>query len=394
MPLRGQCTPVGLAVAVCFALGETLGAQERSCRLPVRVTSAAGEPLAGVAVSHGATVLRTDSSGHAMFVGLAPGEAFVRARRPGFGAVLRGGPAQCGPTSPPTTLQLAMVPMPQELAPVIVRADDRPRFAGPMAGFWERRVKGEGYFFTAAEIDRRNVQRMSDLIRTIPGWSRNQTQRTSDAIVRGTAVRMGVASRDPVRGTGPASCYPTVVIDGMAATASELVMDGIDPRSLSGVEIYVDGARTPTEFWGTDGQGRCGVVAVWSRSLDAMRHTPLEQQNALADTVYAHDDVDRAAALDASTSLPVVYPQALRRRKARGSATVSVVVLPTGEPWLRESKVLTATHDDFGKALLDAVPTLRFTPAQRDGRSVAQRAVLTVAFEHPDAAPPPASPQP
>jgi TonB family protein len=386
--MRGHCTLAGALVAGCSILGETLGAQERSCRLSVRVTSAAGEPLAAVAVSIGPMALRTDSTGHATFTALPPGEAYVRARRPGFAPVLRGGPAHCAGGAHHAALQLVMAPMAQELAPVVVRADDRPRYAGPMAGFWERRGKGEGYFFTAAEIDRRNVQKMADLIRTIPGWSRNQTQRTSDAIVRGTAVRMGVATRDAVRGTGPATCYPTVVIDGMAATASELVMEGIDPRSLSGVEVYVDGSRTPAEFWGTAGQGRCGVVAVWSRSLDAMRHTPLEQQNVMADTVYDADDVDRGATLDATMSLPVVYPRTLRRKKARGTATVSVVVLPTGEPWLREAKVVAATHEDFGKALLDAVPTLRFTPAQRDGRSVAQRAVLSVAFEHPDAAPP------
>lgn len=383
MPSSGHAPRLGALVLAAVALGETLTAQDRSCRLAVHVTGEGGVPLPDAGVSAAGVSARTDSAGHATLAAVPAGDLALRVRRVGHVPQVRTVAAHCG-AGAATPVTIAMAPAPQLLAPVVVRADDRPRYAGPMAQFWERRAKGEGFFFTASEIDRRNVQKMADLIRTVPGWSRNQTQRTSDAIVRGTAIKMGVAQRDPMRGSGPATCYPTVVIDGMAATASELALDGIDPRSLSGVEVYTDGSRTPAEFWGTAGQGRCGVVAVWSRSLDAMRHTPLEQQRVMADTVYEPHEVDRFATLDQGVSLPVLYPRELRRKRASGEATVSVVVLPTGEPWLREAKVVSATHEEFGKALLDAVPTLRFAPAERDGRAVAQRAVVRISFTHPD----------
>ncbi|MCU0624686.1 MAG: carboxypeptidase-like regulatory domain-containing protein, partial [Gemmatimonadaceae bacterium] len=323
----------GVLVALGVASVQTLDAQERSCRLAVTVGSEAG-PVAGASVSALGHTVRTDERGHASIAVTGVDAAVMRVRRVGFAPAMRTVTPACdGAVSPVAVTLQAVV---QQLAPVTVMAEERPRYTGPMAAFWERRARGDGYFFTAAEIDRRNVQRMSDLIRTVPGWARNQNQRTSDALIRGTAVRMGAMTRDAA--SRATTCYPTVVIDGMAATASELALDGIDPRSLAGVEIYVDGARTPSEFWGTAGQGRCGVVAVWSRRLDAMRHTPLEQQNAMVDTVYEADDVDRQAAFDGETSLPVLFPREMRRKRTSGSATLLFVVLPTGEPWLRDAR--------------------------------------------------------
>lgn len=376
-----RTSPLLASLIAAVAWGETLVAQTGSCQAGVRVISATDStPIPMAEVAAGAALVRSDSAGFARLAGLSSEAASITVRRIGFQplrAVLRNG---CEDVSS-SIVTLALRPRPQTLSAVTVRGDERQRFTGPMAGFWERRLRGEGTYFTALDIDNRNVQRLSDLLRTVPGWGRTQqADRFSEALTRGTAVRMGAAPREQMR-TAATRCFPTVVVDGMAATQSELNVDGLDPRSLSGVEVYVDGARTPSEFWGTAGQGRCGVVAVWSRSLDNLRHTPLELQAALADTVYEAHEVDEVSRHDSTTSLHVIYPKELRRKKQSGDATVSIVVLPTGEPFLRRLQVVHASHPEFGAALLEAVSTLRFVPARRNGTAVAQRAELTVRFQ-------------
>lgn len=363
----------------CALAPLTLEAQAGSCLVRIQVEGADSLPLADTEVSSGTTVVRTDSAGRAVIGAVPPGQYPILMRRLGFAPFRAVVNSECGVASAYTLFRLAAHA--QTLSVVTVRAAERRRYAGPMAGFWERRERGDGTFFTAAEIDRRNVQRLADLLRTVSGWGRSRSSEVfSDALVRGTAIRMGAAQRESAR-TTVAKCFPTVVIDGMAATMAELNVEGIDPRSLAGVEVYPDGARTPSEFWGTGSQGRCGVVAVWSRSADNLRHTPLEQQAALIDTVFEASEVDEPARMDDAVQFQVLYPRELRRTSTAGDATISLIVLPTGEPFLRSAKVVSATHAAFGTAMLDALGSLRFAPARRDGKVVTQRAVLTVRFD-------------
>lgn len=375
--------PLHRRVSVLTAFGllsQTLAAQSGSCVVDVRVISVFNTPISDAEVSLGTLRTRSDSLGNARLSAVAAEASRVTVRRLGFSPFAGIVKPACG--SDKGTAQIVKLePRAAALDLVTVRADAPVRFTGPMAGFWERRAKGDGAFFTAAEIDRRNAQRLTDLVRTVSGWGRGQqTERFANALARGTAVRMGAAQREPER-PGGQQCYPTVVIDGMVATVGELNTDGIDPRTLAGLEVYVDGARTPAEFWGTAGQGHCGVVAMWSRSLENMRHVPHAQPPVLTDSVYAAHEVDEAARLESERSNPVVYPKALKRKRVVGEATVALVVLPTGEPYLRSLKLEQATHPEFGEALMDAVATMHFAPAKRNGSSVPQRTSLTVRFE-------------
>ena len=340
--------------------------------------------LAGAEVVVAGSSVLTDSAGRVTVVVVGAGQFPMLVRRVGFRPLRSIIASEC--EFLPTVVRAELVVLTTSLEAVTVRADAVRKYSGPMAGFWERSARGDGVFFTAAQIDQRNVQRLSDLLRTVAGWGgARQAEVLSDALVRGTAVRMGAMSRETARASA-SKCFPTVVIDGMAATMGELNTDGIDPRSLSGVEVYADGSRTPSEFWGVAGQGRCGVVAIWSRSMDNLRHTPLEQQVALTDSIFDAADVDETARIDNDVELHVLYPNELRRTKASGTATVRLVVLPTGEPFLREVTLVHSTHPAFGTALVDAVNSFRFVPARRGGRAVSQRAELTVRFEPKDAA--------
>jgi TonB family protein len=371
-------------LTICGLLTQTLGAQAGSCALLVRVETPFATPLPAAEVITAAGRLRSDSAGTVTFTTMPSGETQLQVRRIGYrpfaGLVL----SECGVRGSLTPQIVKLAPQPPALDRVIVRADAQVRFSGPMAGFWERRAKGDGTFFTSVDIDRRNAQRLTDLVRNVPGWGRGQTSsRLSEALIRGSAVRQGAATRETAR-PGTQQCYPTVVIDGMVATVGELNTDGIDPRSLAGVEVYVDGSRTPTEFWGTTGQGNCGVVALWSRSVENMKYAAPSMQGELTDSVFQAHDVDDVARVAAERSNPVLYPRSMKRSKQSGEATVSLVVLPTGEPWLRSLRMTSATHKEFGDALLEAVATMRFVPARREGNAVAQQTELTVRFEHPD----------
>ena len=350
-----------------------------ACRVAVQVRDSTGAPLADVAVEPAGRgeVVRTRADGRATLVTETAAPLVLRLRRLGFVAATKNAMPTC--TGQPEPLAVAMTSVATVIAPIVVRGRNDHRFTGPMAGFYERRARGDGYFFTVADIDHRNVQRMSDLIRTVPGWGRTQNTRTADAMIRGTAVRMGVATRSPGGGNG-SNCFPTVVIDGSSASMAELNMDAIDPRSLAGVEVYVDGSRTPSEFWGTAGQGRCGVVVMWSRSMDALAHTPLANQASAPEVVYEPHEVDEVATLDGDRSVPPLYPAAEKRKKKPGEATASFVILPGGEPWVKEAKIVSATEPAFGDALLEALPMLRFTEARKNGRAVAMRVSFTARF--------------
>lgn len=378
MPCRFVLTFAALTIGGSLH-ADTLLAQTRSCRLQVEVVAAGAGAVAGAEVIVAGSPVLTDSAGRAIVGVIGAGQFPMLVRRVGFRPLRAMIASEC--EFLPTVVRAELVVLTTALEAVTVRADAVRKYSGPMAGFWERRARGDGVFFTAAEIDRRNVQRLTDLLQTVAGWgSSRQVEVLSDALVRGTAIRMGAMTREAARASA-SKCFPTVVIDGMAATTGELNTDGIDPRSLSGVEVYADGSRTPSEFWGVAGQGRCGVVAIWSRSMDNLRHTPLEQQVALIDSIFDAADVDVAARIDDDVELHVLYPHELRRRKTSGTATVRLIVLPTGEPFLREVTLVHSTHPAFGTALVDAVNTFRFAPARRGGRAVSQRAELTVRFE-------------
>ncbi len=65
-----------------------------------------------------------------------------------------------------------------------------------------------------------------------------------------------------------------------------------------------------------------------------------------------------------------VYPAELRQSGIAGEALVEFVVDTTGMADVRTAKVLRTTHPAFGAAVLEALPRMRFIPAQKDGVKV------------------------
>lgn len=74
-----------------------------------------------------------------------------------------------------------------------------------------------------------------------------------------------------------------------------------------------------------------------------------------------------------------VYPLDLLRRKVTGSAQVALVVDPDGR--VRQTRVLEATHPDFGHAAAAMLETWRFKPAKKNGQPNAALLRITLEFD-------------
>lgn len=86
---------------------------------------------------------------------------------------------------------------------------------------------------------------------------------------------------------------------------------------------------------------------------------------------YLDFQLEKPASL-ASNSAGPVYPDILRQAGVEGEAVVSFVVDSTGRVDLATFKVMRTTHELFAVAVKNALPRMRFIPAELGGKSVRQ----------------------
>jgi hypothetical protein len=110
-----------------------------------------------------------------------------------------------------------------------------------LAAFDRRRRSSFGHFVTAADIERRQPIRTTDMLRTLPGVR----------VVPGT----GFGDVVLVRG-----CKPTVYYNGMRMgdDAAEEIDLLANPSEVTAIEVYTSVGR-PVEYWGNS----CGTVVLW-----------------------------------------------------------------------------------------------------------------------------------
>ena len=121
-----------------------------------------------------------------------------------------------------------------------------------LGGFEERRARGLGTFVTREEIDRRQTNRLSDVLRGRRGLTLVRTPSG------GFGVRFGVASGRQRR------CVPDLWIDGQRARGMEL--DDVPASTVEGIELYATIATVPFQFSSSGaGTERCGTIVLWSR---------------------------------------------------------------------------------------------------------------------------------
>jgi len=154
----------------------------------------------------------------------------------------------------------ASVPQPIQLELLPIPASDTAKARGEktaltLSRFNARRTKGQGKFFTRAQLDAASGRPLSNLLKLDAGAF----------IVSGPHGESLLAMRSRASAASP--CYATVVRDGVRiypfASASPPDLDKIFAEELTGLELYPEPATVPAELRNA---ARCGVLILWTRT--------------------------------------------------------------------------------------------------------------------------------
>jgi hypothetical protein len=153
----------------------------------------------------------------------------------------------------------AKIPQPIQLELLPILASDTAKTKGQktdlkFAAFDARRTKGQGKFFTSAQLDRASGRPLANLLKTDAGAF----------IVSGPRGESELAMRPPATASSP--CYAAVVRDGVRiypfAGANPPDLDKIFAEQLVGIELYARPAIVPPELRDA---ATCGALVVWTR---------------------------------------------------------------------------------------------------------------------------------
>ena len=331
------------------------------------VADTANVRIAGAQVSIAGVRGRAETGADGAFrmSGVPTGNQLLIARRIGF-----------RPESVLVTVRqgvIAEVPVrmratPQPMAPVVVDGG-RVRPTGRLRGFNERRARGLGHYFTAADIERRNPAVITDLLRTLPGV--RITRQNGQNVVTFRGQR----------------CPPLIWIDGSPATAGYLDPDVFTPGSLAGIEVYMGLATVPAELMWVRGKGSCGVIALWTDVPEPTGRrrgrvvTAQELANLIATLkLYTADQVDSPVAADTAYPIAPIYPDSMLRAGVAGRTVVEFVVDTAGLPDMETFGAVASTDPLFTEAARRAVGAARFVPAMLGGARVRQVVHLPITF--------------
>jgi hypothetical protein len=153
----------------------------------------------------------------------------------------------------------ANVPQPIQLALLPVLASDTATAKGQktdlrFAAFDARRTKGQGKFFTRAQLDAASGRPLANVLKMDAGAF----------IVPGPHGESQLALRSPASASSP--CYAAVVRDGVRIYpfpgAHPPDLDKIFPEQLAGIELYARSATVPAELHDA---ASCGALVLWTR---------------------------------------------------------------------------------------------------------------------------------
>jgi hypothetical protein len=239
----------GVGLAVLCGCPLTAGAQQLPATLVGVVRDSAGLPIPAVEVRFkGADFVsvRTNDSGGFRMINLPTGIGTVSLRRMGFAPASAEVRLRAGRTD---SLVFALTALATTLAGVLVEDEYEARSHRLLAGFWERRSRGFGYFLTRDEIEKRDAHEFADLARMAP--SVTVGTRNGRRIIR---FNRGAAGRD---------CPPQYVVDGMKIENGS--PDEFTPQDVEAIEFYSGPATIPPQFAPRFNSFTCGAVVIWTR---------------------------------------------------------------------------------------------------------------------------------
>lgn len=89
----------------------------------------------------------------------------------------------------------------------------------------------------------------------------------------------------------------------------------------------------------------------------------------IGDNAMSTVEVDSIAVFDATSAAPE-YPETMALRRVEGTAVLRFVIDSTGLIDMSTVRVMSATHSAFARAVLEAMPRMKFRPASVAGRPV------------------------
>jgi TonB family protein len=123
------------------------------------------------------------------------------------------------------------------------------------------------------------------------------------------------------------------------------------------------GAKSPLLGDHANGKGLVGSVA-HSGAVFAPDPSQADKlEPGVGDDAYSTVEVDSLAFID-PTSVAPEYPEALSERHVEGGARFRFVIDSTGLIDMSTVRVMTSTHKLFTKAVLDAMPRMKYRPAR------------------------------
>jgi hypothetical protein len=239
-----------LAAAACVLGAVTAQSQAPAARsIGGAVLDARARPLVGLQVfvrPSGKWVV-TDSAGKFNLTGLEPRPYDLVVRGIGYRAQVL--PARLD-SNETLAFKVVMERLPQDLMTVTVEAAlDSTR----MRGFYARkRSQGAGRFVTRADIDAVQAQRLSEVLRRVPG----------------VYIRSGARGKLQAMSDRPAfqgSCALRVFVEGVPFQHDAFgIDDWFVPEDIEAIEVYPGGASIPPQFG--DVVDHCGAMVLWLRS--------------------------------------------------------------------------------------------------------------------------------
>jgi len=133
--------------------------------------------------------------------------------------------------------------------------------APELRGFYERRSRGSGHFFTHEDIGRMQARAFTDVLRRVPGVN---VRPGSGRYGSNNTIQMGRATGI----SGSRACPVLYYMNGQPFPVSPEI--GINhfvrPDEIAALEVYSGSSRVPSQFHASRHNARCGVVVIWTRS--------------------------------------------------------------------------------------------------------------------------------
>jgi len=117
------------------------------------------------------------------------------------------------------------------------------------------------------------------------------------------------------------------------------------------------------------GAGGAGVGAQGGILFAPLASNTDAVEPGIGDNAFSSVEVDSAAVFDPTSAAPE-YPEAMAERRVEGSAVMRFVVDSTGLVDMSTVRVMSSTHAAFAKAVIVAMPRMKYRPASIGGKPV------------------------